>query len=206
MEAAISSSLSHPNICSTYTYSINEMKDVASKKETKDASGAADSSNLSPHSRLHLGYEVQLVLEFCDLGCLRTFLDNRGFYDVELPTSDGGRRPCLYSILATARDIASAMAHVSTRQYSIVHHSTVLSTRLYNTDSIELGTRSLLDVFTLLAVFTLLDVLTLLDVFTLLAVLSADARLQHHASGPEGSQCDAQVLWIRQPRFRRKGG
>lgn len=114
-QAAISSSLSHPNICSTYTYSISEMKDTASKQEPVGGAIA------SPDSRLHLGYEVQLVLEYCDLGCLRTFLDSRGFYEDDLPTTDGSRRPCLYSILITARDISSAMTHVSC---SLLDHPT----------------------------------------------------------------------------------
>ena len=51
-------------------------------------------------------------MQYCDLGCLRSFLDNQGFNDADMPTTDGGRRPCLYSILATARDIASAMTHM----------------------------------------------------------------------------------------------
>ena len=64
MEAAISSSLSHPNICSTFTYSLNEMKDSKPQSiESSEDSKNSGSLSPTPKAARHLGYEVQLVLE-----------------------------------------------------------------------------------------------------------------------------------------------
>lgn len=103
-EAAISSSLSHPNCVATYTYSVEPLRSNSTIKDIKSESegpGAGLSMHDSTQSwrasengslaALHKGsgnsgssdmgafsWEVRLVQEFCDLGSLRNaFKANR---------------------------------------------------------------------------------------------------------------------------------
>ncbi|KAL6760519.1 kinase-like domain-containing protein [Haematococcus lacustris] len=113
MEAAISSSLSHPNIVQTYTYAIRPMKDqtpmtsyiepgmfVTNLDTTMKASGGSMSdTNQNVHS-----YEVRLVLEYCDKGSLREALDQGAFMG---PSGLNYR-----AVLDTALDVAKAMLHL----------------------------------------------------------------------------------------------
>ncbi|KAJ9511825.1 hypothetical protein QJQ45_004378 [Haematococcus lacustris] len=113
MEAAISSSLSHPNIVQTYTYAIQPMKDqtpetsyvepglfVTNLDTTIKASGGSMSdTNQNVHS-----YEVRLVLEYCDKGSLREALDQGAFMG---PSGLKYR-----AVLDTALDVAKAMLHL----------------------------------------------------------------------------------------------
>ena len=111
MEAAISSSLSHPNLIRTYTYTLTPVHQPASpvlepsslasldpsssstsqalERSSKTSSNPSDTPSTklpSPHQpppsiKPLLGpgpvtaFEVQLVLELCDLGTLRGALD-----------------------------------------------------------------------------------------------------------------------------------
>ncbi|GIL44404.1 hypothetical protein Vafri_1882 [Volvox africanus] len=127
MEAAISSSLAHPNIVQTYTYFIKTVREEAlSDSDTSQATdgilvgGMADHSTMGPGGSsvgktfddppaqnntptVH-GYEVRLVLEFCDRGCLRDALDGNAFL-THAGVNYGG-------VLDTAADIAKAMLHL----------------------------------------------------------------------------------------------
>jgi len=128
MEAAISSSLSHPNVVQTYTYNVKPVREAATTPaEQLDPSvllmggGSTQSSALgkalaqrlesstsqSCSSPVH-SYEVRLVLEFCDKGCLRDALDKGCF----LTPRDGLN---YRAILDTALDIAKAMVHLHSR-------------------------------------------------------------------------------------------
>ncbi|KAF5831352.1 kinase-like domain-containing protein [Dunaliella salina] len=136
-EAAISSSLTHPNIVQTYSYSI---KPIQGSKEQQQANSQGDLQSLgsaiqicgatcsplpsgefdgtkhtSPDCPAFLcakeeqrtsvhSFEVQLVLEYCDKGCLRDALDQGVFMG---PT--GLNYP---AILDSAEDIARAMLHL----------------------------------------------------------------------------------------------
>ena len=109
MEAAISASLSHPNIVRTFTYSLIPMRNQHSTPSSRENSASqlpsgqcthlADSSPLSQQSTssgdrvfgpgrslssLQLGsvfaFEVQIVLEFCDLETLQSALDSGAFF------------------------------------------------------------------------------------------------------------------------------
>ncbi|GLI65582.1 hypothetical protein VaNZ11_009155 [Volvox africanus] len=127
MEAAISSSLAHPNIVQTYTYFIKTVREEAlSDSDTSLATdgilvgGTDDNSTIGPGASsigktfdnpsarnntpaVH-GYEVRLVLEFCDRGCLRDALDGNAFL-THAGVNYGG-------VLDTAADIAKAMLHL----------------------------------------------------------------------------------------------
>ncbi|KAG1667880.1 hypothetical protein FOA52_013640 [Chlamydomonas sp. UWO 241] len=75
MEAAISKSLSHPNIVQTYTYSIKPLKSgqpvsTGITRKDPDQLGSSNPGYSRQGSGLHNGFEVQLVLEFCDCGTL----------------------------------------------------------------------------------------------------------------------------------------
>jgi serine/threonine protein kinase len=108
MEAAISSSLVHKNIVQTHTYSLKPVRDG---KMTPAASGSLDSSRQSPSVKSPVSrnpvdaFEVQIVLEFCDMGSLRRALDNFLLF------FDDGRVNYL-AVLDTAIDIAQGMAHL----------------------------------------------------------------------------------------------
>ncbi|GIL92905.1 hypothetical protein Vretifemale_20388 [Volvox reticuliferus] len=126
MEAAISSSLAHPNIVQTYTYFIKTVREEAlSDSDTSNATdgilvgGAGDNSVDSGWTGKTLidpptptrtntpavhGYEVRLVLEFCDRGCLRDALDGNAFLTHAGVNYAG--------VLDTAADIAKAMLHL----------------------------------------------------------------------------------------------
>ena len=112
MEAAISSSLSHPNIVQTYTYAIRPVRNgneaggggggggLSGPMPGGPASGpssdsltppgaaaagaaAATSSGGSLSAAAVHSYEVKLVLEYCDKGCLRDALDAGAFLQGE---------------------------------------------------------------------------------------------------------------------------
>ncbi|KXZ49357.1 hypothetical protein GPECTOR_22g951 [Gonium pectorale] len=115
MEAAISSSLVHPNIVTTYTYFIRPyyephhegvqqmavtgshgMGNSHSRIESPDSSVASEGA---VHS-----YEVRLVLELCDKGSLKDALEQSAFMQ------DGALN--LAAMLETASDVAKAMVHM----------------------------------------------------------------------------------------------
>lgn len=103
-EAAISSSLSHPNCVATYTYSVEPLRSNSILKDSKSES-EGPGAGLSMHDRTQswrasgdgglaalqkgsgasgssdmgaFSWEVRLVQEFCDLGSLRNaFKANR---------------------------------------------------------------------------------------------------------------------------------
>ncbi|GAX77879.1 hypothetical protein CEUSTIGMA_g5321.t1 [Chlamydomonas eustigma] len=130
MEAAISSSLSHPNIVQTYTYSLRSITDGSdrgcsgSQSDMEGSAGTAKhpdgiqvaswrASSLKPAHIHKTGFEVQLVLEYCQHGSLRSLLDSGAFVD-----ADSGRLNRL-AVLEVASDIARGMLHLHTQ--NIVH-------------------------------------------------------------------------------------
>ena len=125
MEAAISSSLSHPNIVQTHTYSLQPIKPISSDSFPAAAwigeSGCAASGSLEVYrggdgskcsTPSSSGFEVQLVLEFCDRGTLREALDAWAF-----TTANGEIN--YRAVLDTACDVARGMLHL--HALNIVH-------------------------------------------------------------------------------------
>ncbi len=85
MEAAISSSLCHPNIIRTFTYTLTPVRQPQPLQARHARISAPaltdhdrDSSNAARISGRPLGsvsaFEVQIVLEFCDQGTLKAAL------------------------------------------------------------------------------------------------------------------------------------
>jgi len=120
-EAAISSSLVHPNVCQTYHYRIKPVKENArSITETGNTSSAlvlSDQSSSRRKSGVHTdgasessgpeevhSYEVQLVLEYCDRSCLRDALD-AGLFITPNGVNYAAQLDC-------AMDVAKAMLHL----------------------------------------------------------------------------------------------
>ncbi|GIL61309.1 hypothetical protein Vafri_15698 [Volvox africanus] len=117
MEAAISSSLVHPNIVTTYTYFIRPYHEpglsgmhhliaasgsrIGCLDDRPGSQGALldDTNDATIHS-----YEVRLVLEYCDKGSLKDALDQHAFMQ-----GDGFN---LAAMLETAADVAKAMVHM----------------------------------------------------------------------------------------------
>jgi serine/threonine protein kinase len=139
MEAAISSSLSHPNIVQTYTYSMKPIKDLMSRESTSMSSdfeaepGAGDKAETpgtgyvgilknsdDPTRRQQLyqysGFEVQLVLEYCNYGSLQRALQKGVFYDT---MENGYHVPNYMAVLEIASDVAKGMLHLHTQ--NVVH-------------------------------------------------------------------------------------
>ncbi|GLI65793.1 hypothetical protein VaNZ11_009413 [Volvox africanus] len=124
MEAAISSSLVHPNIVTTYTYfirpyheptheGVQQMLGTPSTHVNTNnmyrslgndpPPPGADESVAASESTVH-SYEVRLVLEYCDKGCLKDALDQHVFMQ--------GGTFNLGGVLETAADVAKAMVHM----------------------------------------------------------------------------------------------
>jgi serine/threonine protein kinase len=121
MEVAISSSLSHPNILQTYTYSLKPVTSPAAEAVNgrgRPSSGGSvaplfstDRSGIGSPSP-PTGFEIQLVLEYCNAGALRDVLDYRAF---QMP--DGKLNYA--AVLDTAIDIARGMQHL--HKVNVVH-------------------------------------------------------------------------------------
>ncbi|KAF5837371.1 kinase-like domain-containing protein [Dunaliella salina] len=126
-EAAISSSLIHPNVCQTYHYSIKpvressrsglEMGDLGSAvvfSESEVSSSKPKSGFLTDSKGHNSGssgapeevhsYEVQLVLEYCDRLSLRDALD-AGMFMTPMGLNYAAQLEC-------AMDVAKAMLHL----------------------------------------------------------------------------------------------
>ena len=135
MEAAISSALSHPNVVQTFTYSLSantigavpqgvELSGSYLGGSTAAAAAAANGGNGGGgasgsfaargrhHHHVH-SFAVSLVIEFCDLGCLRDALDAGAFFTTP------GNALNYAAILETAADVAKAMLHLHARH--VVH-------------------------------------------------------------------------------------
>ncbi|KAG2437309.1 hypothetical protein HXX76_005966 [Chlamydomonas incerta] len=140
MEAAISSSLVHPNIVTTYTYFIRPYTEpvhealVVGPADThtqmpSSGVGGGDSSlrpggtggtrggshgtqrSVSGSEGSVHSYEVRLVLEYCDKGSLQDALEQHAFMSTG---GDGAGTGALNlaAILETAADVAKAMVHM----------------------------------------------------------------------------------------------
>ncbi|KAG2450299.1 hypothetical protein HYH02_004806 [Chlamydomonas schloesseri] len=131
MEAAISSAMHHPCIVQTYTYFIKTVREEASdvdsmlntaegilvgkdstcgtsllggSKAFDDPVAGSQARGSAVNTQTVHGYEVRLVLEFCDRGCLRDALDGDAFLT---PAGVNYR-----GVLDTAADVAKAMLHL----------------------------------------------------------------------------------------------
>lgn len=92
LEAAITSSISHPNVVSTYSYDIQPLN--ASSSQTRGGWHVATSMPL----QMATDWKLFIVQEYCSGGSLRQALDNRVFWD------SSTRQPKLVS--AGRRDVA----------------------------------------------------------------------------------------------------
>lgn len=121
-EIAISSSMSHPNLVQTFTYSIRalgtegdaiscsgpDLEDLSDSEVSlptisSQLSGAS-SSRKSP-SFIH-AHEMRLVLEYCDKGSLSDYVKSRG------GIRDPEGQLDYSAVLETAADVARAMIHL----------------------------------------------------------------------------------------------
>jgi serine/threonine protein kinase len=75
LEAAITSSISHPNVVSTYSYDIQPLN--ASSAQTRGGWHVASSVPL----QMATDWKLFIVQEYCNGGSLRQALDNRVFWD-----------------------------------------------------------------------------------------------------------------------------
>ena len=87
LEAAIASTLSHPNLIQTFTYGLRPIRvddEFPSNRE------------LGPNFGPFCSFEVQIIMEFCDLGSLRNQLDLGVFSQL---SEDGGSRTNVMAVL-----------------------------------------------------------------------------------------------------------
>ncbi|KAJ9506971.1 hypothetical protein QJQ45_016559, partial [Haematococcus lacustris] len=122
METAISSSLSHPNVVQTFTYSVQQVQqqgprcpdtksvDLPSLAEVDGEGGAKLGAWDKPEGGS--SWEVRLVQEYCEAGSLREMLDKKAFHPP-------GRDVDLCAVLDTAIDVARALDHL--HRQGIVH-------------------------------------------------------------------------------------
>ncbi|KAF8060038.1 serine/threonine-protein kinase [Scenedesmus sp. PABB004] len=129
MEAAISSSMCHPNIVQTYTYTIKpatsaaatSVRSVGPASPARPPAGepppggsesASQGFDVAGDSAAVHSFEVNIAMEFCDWGCLRDALDCGAFYTRDCTVNYA-------AILDTAADVAKAMLHLHCNQ--VIH-------------------------------------------------------------------------------------
>jgi serine/threonine protein kinase len=126
MEAAISASLSHPNIVQTFNYSLEPVKasisgselhmSRSSHSQPEDAkicrrmSQSVENEAATEIASIR-SFEIRLVLEFCDCGTVREALDDGAFLL--------GREVNYLAVLETAADIAKGM--IQLHRMNVVH-------------------------------------------------------------------------------------
>ncbi|GIL77290.1 hypothetical protein Vretimale_3044 [Volvox reticuliferus] len=122
LEAAISSSLSHPNVVTTYSYDIKPLTvQVASDPETPDCcQGPANGQNGGGgggmkiiDKRPILDWKLYLIQEYCDGGSLRTAILKRKFFDAKKG------EPRMEMILDTSLELTGGLVHLHER--NIIH-------------------------------------------------------------------------------------
>ncbi|GAX83029.1 hypothetical protein CEUSTIGMA_g10456.t1 [Chlamydomonas eustigma] len=160
MEAAISSSLSHPNIVQTFTYSLKPIREYISgnagsgtptstlQEEQQKLSAAAAEGSVTPRNHehpmaklsrkgsvtaarelsehlqaLYSGFEVQLVLEYCNFGSLQHALQKGVFFDdpqdKDHVVGPGIPSPNYLAVLEIASDVAKGMLHLHAQ--NVIH-------------------------------------------------------------------------------------
>ena len=99
-----------PISCQTFTYDILAIKESQSGLNT--TSVAKNSLTEEGDDKVVRSYEVRIILELCDLGSLRAFLDGRIF-------SPPGQEPKTLAIMDTAIDVSRAVSHLHSHQ--VIH-------------------------------------------------------------------------------------
>ncbi|KAG2440195.1 hypothetical protein HXX76_004307 [Chlamydomonas incerta] len=116
LEAAISSSLAHPNVVTTYSYDIKPLTVQGASSTDSPASG--NGANSTPGMKIVdkrpvLDWKLYLVQEFCDGGSLRMAILKRKFHDTKKD------EPRMEMILDTSIELCGGLVHLHER--NIVH-------------------------------------------------------------------------------------
>jgi len=134
MEAVVSSTMCHPNVVQVFTYMLDAL--AVAPASSAGASGSREGSGGQQEYGTNMGiqlqgttlssdgepgastvppvagWELKLVMEYCDQGCLRDALDRGALCGPE-------GRPLPSTVLSLAHDIVSAMMHLHAE--GIVH-------------------------------------------------------------------------------------
>ncbi|KAL3142482.1 hypothetical protein ABBQ38_002810 [Trebouxia sp. C0009 RCD-2024] len=102
VEALLGMDMAHPNVVQTYRHTSLPSMPSADLAAVLGASGEAPEASQQPR-------EVWLLLEYCNKGTLRDGID-RGWFRTNRSAIHG--LPDIMPILATAREVASGMAHL----------------------------------------------------------------------------------------------
>ncbi|KAL6763307.1 kinase-like domain-containing protein [Haematococcus lacustris] len=102
LEAAVTSSIAHPNVVATYHYDIIPVR----------ATEGAGLRGLNITHAAQVDWKLYLVQEFCDAGALSTAFDQRYFHSA-------AGLPYLEMVLCILQDIARGMAHIHSK--SVIH-------------------------------------------------------------------------------------
>ncbi|KAF6262437.1 kinase-like domain-containing protein [Scenedesmus sp. NREL 46B-D3] len=106
MEAVVSITMSHPNIVQVFTFALKPLPTLAAGlqqlQQLQQQQGMGQGADCSR------GWELQLVMEYCDEGSLRQALNRGRLAD----PSSGDSAPALHLALALAHDVACAMLHL----------------------------------------------------------------------------------------------
>ncbi|GFR41905.1 hypothetical protein Agub_g2695 [Astrephomene gubernaculifera] len=123
LEAAISSSLAHPNVVTTYSYDIKPLTvrtDCSGESPRSGPGGVGTGIGGLPSSSIKiidkrpvLDWKLYLVQEYCDGGSLRTAILKRKFFDAKR----GEAR--IEMILDTALELTGGLVHLHER--NIIH-------------------------------------------------------------------------------------
>ncbi|KXZ48633.1 hypothetical protein GPECTOR_26g536 [Gonium pectorale] len=120
LEAAISSSLSHPNVVTTYSYDIKPLTvQDSSSGDSPSCSGMGTPGTPGAgglriiDKRTVLDWKLYLIQEYCDGGSLRTAILKRKFHDTKRA------EPRTEMLLDTALELAGGLVHLHER--NIIH-------------------------------------------------------------------------------------
>eukprot|EP00879_Flechtneria_rotunda_P020363 GHRR01021415.1.p1 GENE.GHRR01021415.1~~GHRR01021415.1.p1 ORF type:complete len:591 (+),score=196.37 GHRR01021415.1:254-1774(+) len=122
VETVVSSTMSHPNVVQVYTYMINPLtvgdklgRKAGSSVSTQNDAAASEAGEGCPAKPNNIsGWELKLIMEYCDQGTLRDALDRQWLIKGSGATF---LQPSL--VLSLAHDVAAAMLHLHSQ--GVVH-------------------------------------------------------------------------------------
>ncbi|GLI67387.1 hypothetical protein VaNZ11_011570 [Volvox africanus] len=120
-EAAISASLQHANIVTTYLYELRPLDEVVPGTGNMEIQLRSTSSDgVQPQDWEHMGcWKLYIVQEYCELGTLKAAID-QGYFK-----SLAGGSPNLAFMLTVALDMALGLEHVHSK--NVVHGDVTVS-------------------------------------------------------------------------------
>ncbi|MEW5312531.1 MAG: hypothetical protein WDW38_004160 [Sanguina aurantia] len=119
LEAAITTSLVHPNVISTYSYDIRPMSALGHNSAMSHGANATGSSEhqhnwATVEDTNCIDWKLFIIQEYCDIGTLKDAIERAAYMD-----GIAERTPSVHKILCTLIDVACGMSHIHSK--GIIH-------------------------------------------------------------------------------------